>query len=76
MPAATPEKKKVEHLNGSAKVNGELEALREQVRTRFMRDPDRLAAIRSKARSVAKKTLMERRTLTESEIDAIEEREE
>jgi hypothetical protein len=53
-----------------------LAQLREQAKTRFMRDPEKLKGVKERARTAAKKTMLERKVMTESEIDAIEAEEE
>lgn len=57
------------------KVNGaeaNLEKLRQECTTQFLNDPASLKRFRANARAEAKKSLLERKIVTESEIAEIE----
>lgn len=57
-------------ING--RIDGKLEALREKARTRFLNDPEALKKLRARGKKQARKTLLERKIITELEIEEAE----
>jgi hypothetical protein len=52
---------------------GDFRRLRQEVKTRLFKDPEKLANLRKKAKQKAKQTLLESKCLTESDLAEIEE---